>query len=127
MDKMRGVPPPPIAARNARAPPPHACPACATDPVVASDGHSYERSAILSVLRDGNGLSPLTRERLQPNVLIPNRNLKRRMQEHDEDMLRAAATAVANASVGAQQPGSAAARGEPSSEQPAPKRSRRAH
>ena len=97
--------------------------------MVASDGHSYERSAILSVLRDGNGLSPLTRERLQPNVLIPNRNLKRRMQEHDEDMLRAAATAVANASDGAkdgaQQPGPAAGGGEPSSE-PAPKRSRRA-
>ena len=93
--------------------------------MVASDGHSYERSAILSVLRDGNGLSPLTRERLQPNVLIPNRNLKRRMQGHDEDMLRAAATAVANASVGAQQPGPAAGGGEPSSE-PAPKRSRRA-
>ena len=96
--------------------------------MVASDGHSYERSAIDSVLRDGNGLSPLTRERLQPNVLIPNRNLKRRMQEHDEVMLRAAATAVANASVGAQQPGPAAASaagGEPSSE-PAPKRSRRA-
>ena len=91
--------------------------------MVASDGHSYERSAILSVLRNGNGLSPLTRERLQPNVLIPNRNLKRRMQEHDEDMLRAAATAVANASVGAQQPGPAADGGEASSE-PAPKRSR---
>ena len=115
-----------LAARSARAPPPHACPACAADPVVASDGHSYERSAILSVLRDGNGLSPLTRERLQPNVLIPNRNLKRRMQEHDEDMLRVAAIVTANASNGAQQPGSAAARGEPSSEQPAPKRSRRA-
>ena len=93
--------------------------------MVASDGHSYERSAILSVLRNGNGLSPLTRERLQQNVLISNRNLKRRMQEHDEDILRAAATAVANASVGAQQPGPAAAGGEPSSE-PAPKRSRRA-
>ena len=103
----------------------HACPACAADPVVASDGHSYERSAILSVLRDGNGLSPLTREPLQPNVLIQNRNLKRRMQEHEEDILRVAATAVANASDGAQQPGPAAGGGGPSSE-PAPKRSRRA-
>ena len=74
-------------------------------------------------------MSPLTRERLQQNVLISNRNLKRRMQKHDEDMLRVAATAVANASDGAkdgaQQPGPAAAGGEPSSE-PAPKRSRRA-
>ena len=93
--------------------------------MVASDGHSYERSAILSVLRDGNGLSPLTRERLQPNVLIPNRNLKRRIEEHEEDMLRVAAIVTANASNAAQQPGSAAAGGEQSSE-PAPKRSRRA-
>ena len=92
--------------------------------MVASDGHSYERSAILSVLRDGNGLSPLTREPLQ-TTFFPNRALKRRMQEHDEDILRAAATAVANASDGAQQPGPAAGGGEPSSE-PAPKRSRRA-
>ena len=92
--------------------------------MVAFDGHSYERSAILSVLRDGNGLSPLTREPLQA-TLFPNRALKRRMQEHDEDILRAAATAVANASDGAQQPGPAAGGGGSSSE-PAPKRSRRA-
>ena len=106
----------------------HAYLRCVTDPVVASDGHSYERSAIVSVLRDGNGLSPLTREPLQA-TFFPNRALKRRMQEHDEDILRAAATAVANASDGAkdgaQQPGPAAGGGEPSSE-PAPKRSRRA-
>ena len=93
--------------------------------MVASDGHSYERSAIVSVLRDGNGLSPLTRERLQPNVLIPNRNLKRRIEEHEEDMLRVAAIVMANARNGAQQPGSGAGGGEPASE-PAPKRSRRA-
>ena len=98
--------------------------------MVASDGHSYERSDILKVLRGGNGRStpprsPLTRERLKPNVLIPNRNLKRRMQKHDEDMLRVAATAMANASDGAQQPGPAEGGGEPSSE-PARKRSHRA-
>ena len=126
--KMRGVPPPPFAARSARAPPPHACPACAADPVVASDGNSYERSEILKVFRGGNGRSPLTRERLKPNVLIPNRNLKRRMQGHEadvDDMLRVAtaATSVANASDGAQQLGPAADGGEPSSE-PVPKRSR---
>ena len=70
-------------------------------------------------------MSPLTRKRLKPNVLIPNHNLKRRMQEHDKDidMLRVAATSVANASDGAQQLGPAAGGGEPSSE-PVPKRSR---
>ena len=93
--------------------------------MVASDGHSYERSAILSVLRDGNGLSPLTREPLQA-AFYPNRALKRRMQDHDEDMLGVAAIAVANASDGTQQQvDPAAGGGEPSSE-PAPKRSRRA-
>ena len=68
------------------------------DPVVASDGHSYERSAIQDVLERGNGLSPLTREVLTP-TLFPNRNLKKRIREHDEDVLQmaeqAAATAVA--------------------------------
>ena len=99
-------------------------PTCAADPVVASDGHSYERSAILSVLRDGNGLSPLTREPLQA-TFFQNRALKRRMQEHEEDILRVVATAVANATDCPQQPGPAAGGGGSSSE-PAPKRSRRA-
>ena len=53
-------------------------------------------------------MSPLTREPLLPNVLILNRNLKRRMQEHEEDMLRVAAIAAANALDGAQQQGPAA-------------------
>ena len=79
--------------------------------MVASDGHTYERSAILSVFRGDIGLSPLTREPLLPNVLIVNRSLKRRMQGHQEDMLQVAATAVANASHGP-----AAGCGEPSSE-----------
>ncbi|VVU94472.1 U-box domain [seawater metagenome] len=44
------------------------------DPVIASDGHTYERTAILEVIRRG-GVSPLTREALTP-VLLPNRRLK---------------------------------------------------
>ena len=63
--------------------------------MVASDGHSYERSAISSVLRNGNGLSPLTRKPLEATV-FPNLALKRRIQLHEADMLRVAATAVAN-------------------------------
>ena len=61
------------------------------DPVVACDGHSYEREAILLVLSNGNGLSPLTREPLRGDV-FPNRNLKRRIEDHDEELLRVAAT-----------------------------------
>ena len=51
--------------------------------MVASDGFSYERSAILSVINGGNGLSPFTREPLQPNVR-PNLNLKKCILEFDQ-------------------------------------------
>ena len=65
--------------------------------MVASDGHTYESSAILTLLRDGSGLSPVTNDPLQA-TFYPNLALKWRMQAHEEDMLRVAATAVANAS-----------------------------
>ena len=65
------------------------------EPVVASDGHSYEHSAIRDVISRGNGLSPLTREVLTPGVLIPNRNLKKRIREHDDEVLQMAETARA--------------------------------
>ena len=63
------------------------------DPVVALDGHSYERAAISRVLSEGNGLSPLTRAPLDPDgigakrVLYPNRALLKRMRDHEEDVL----------------------------------------
>jgi len=50
------------------------------DPVVASDGHSYERAAIQDVLSSANKRSPLTREALT-DVLVPNRALRRRIEE----------------------------------------------
>jgi len=56
-----------------------------TDPVVASDGHSYEREALISFLKHGNGKSPLTREKLG-KTMIPNINLKKRIREHAEDV-----------------------------------------
>ena len=68
----------------------HARPRCVTDPVVASDGFSYERSAILPVINGGNRVSPLTREQLRPNVLVPNLNLKKRILEFDGNVLDAA-------------------------------------
>ena len=54
--------------------------------VVASDGHSYERKAIESVLH-GSGVSPLTRETLAPGVLIPNIALRKRIRSYDEEIL----------------------------------------
>lgn len=41
------------------------------DPVIASDGHTYERAYIRVVLDSPNPISPLTRENLN-NVLLPN-------------------------------------------------------
>jgi hypothetical protein len=60
------------------------------DPVVASDGHSYERQAIQSILDRGSldggaALSPLTREELETS-LVPNINLRKRIREHDNEV-----------------------------------------
>ena len=55
------------------------------DPVVASDGHSYERAAIADVLAGPNKKSPLTREVLRPE-LVPNRALRRRIEEHEKEL-----------------------------------------
>ena len=69
------------------------------DPVVASDGHSYEHHAIRKVMLEGNNRSPLTRDVLQPDV-YPNWALKRRMHKHKSELL-CAATAVAAAAAAA--------------------------
>lgn len=55
------------------------------NPVVASDGHSYERSALLQVLR-ANPISPLTREPLKHDIAIPNINLRKRIREFRDDL-----------------------------------------
>ena len=55
-----------------------------SDPVVASDGHSYERNAIEGVLR-GSRFSPLTREPLK-DFVIPNHALRSRIEEYDKGM-----------------------------------------
>ena len=57
--------------------------------MVASDGFSYERSAILPVINGGNRVSPLTREQLRPDVLVPNRILKKRILEFEGNVLDA--------------------------------------
>ena len=55
------------------------------DPVVASDGHSYERTAIQDVLGSANKKSPLTREVLT-RTLVPNHALRRRIEEHETEL-----------------------------------------
>ena len=66
------------------------------EPVVASDGHSYERDAIERVMGKGNGLSPLTREPL--TGLFPNLNLRKRIRDYDEEVLQMCETAATVAS-----------------------------
>ena len=67
------------------------------DPVVASDGHSYERDAIAAVMSSGNRRSPLTRETLRGG-LIPNRTLLKRIHAYEEEMIECAERAVQAAS-----------------------------
>eukprot|EP00588_Corethron_pennatum_P027233 CAMPEP_0194334070 /NCGR_PEP_ID=MMETSP0171-20130528/64897_1 /TAXON_ID=218684 /ORGANISM="Corethron pennatum, Strain L29A3" /LENGTH=588 /DNA_ID=CAMNT_0039096577 /DNA_START=57 /DNA_END=1823 /DNA_ORIENTATION=+ len=67
------------------------------DPVVASDGHTYERSAIAATMQEGNGLSPLTRARLEPS-LFPNQALLRRMRSYQAETLQIGRLAVASGS-----------------------------
>jgi len=43
------------------------------DPVICCDGYTYEKSVILNL---PDSLSPLTRQQIDKNNLIPNRNLK---------------------------------------------------
>ena len=55
------------------------------DPVVASDGHSYERTAIQAVLDSANPRSPLTRAVLS-RTLHPNVNLRQRIEGRDGEL-----------------------------------------
>ena len=64
------------------------------DPVVATDGHSYERKAIEQLMRQGPARSPLTRQPLQ-KFLVPNLNLRSRIAEHENELLQAAETSRA--------------------------------
>ena len=68
------------------------------DPVVASDGHTYERAAIEAVMGPtGNGKSPITREPLTPGLLLPNTNVKKRIRSYEEELLKSAEAALAHA------------------------------
>lgn len=54
------------------------------DPVVALDGHSYERSEIERWFQKGKRTSPMTNEVLPEMKLIPNLVLKRLIKDHSE-------------------------------------------
>lgn len=56
------------------------------DPVIASDGHSYEREALVEIL-GGTKISPLTREPLD-DTIIGNKTLLKRIRGYDEEVLK---------------------------------------
>lgn len=58
------------------------------EPIVASDGFSYEKSALMQLFKNGNKKSPLTRERLNDMILVPNTNLKKRIRDYEEDICK---------------------------------------
>ena len=52
------------------------------DPVIASDGNTYERFAILQhISMDASPRSPLTRNLLESNILISNNNLMKMIED----------------------------------------------
>jgi hypothetical protein len=59
-------------------PPHYLCPisrGVLVDPVVAADGHTYERLTIVKWITE-RGTSPLTREQMDLNMLLPNHTLR---------------------------------------------------
>jgi hypothetical protein len=55
------------------------------DPVMAADGHSYERKAIEEWFRRGYRTSPMTNSFLPHSILTPNVNLKNAIDEFLEE------------------------------------------
>ena len=55
-----------------------------TDPVVAADGHSYDRVAIEGWFRAGHRTSPMTGQTLQSQALIPNHRLRQMIESIDQ-------------------------------------------
>ena len=55
-----------------------------TDPVVASDGNTYERSALVDMFATGNTRSPLTNEPLAHTHVVVNQAVKRMCDAYRE-------------------------------------------
>lgn len=47
------------------------------DPVICSDGHTYDRESINTLFKRNNFISPTTREKLNKNIIITNYNIKK--------------------------------------------------
>jgi hypothetical protein len=55
------------------------------DPVLAEDGHTYERDAIERWIKE-NGTSPLTRQSLSIDHLRPNHTIKQAVADFEESL-----------------------------------------
>jgi hypothetical protein len=54
------------------------------DPVICSDGHTYDRKSILLLFKKNNPKSPKTRKILDKNILITNYNIKSIIENYKE-------------------------------------------
>ena len=59
------------------------------DPVIAADGHSYERREIEAWFSRGKRTSPKTNEELPNAFLVPNRHLKAMCQQFLDEVREA--------------------------------------
>jgi hypothetical protein len=67
------------------------------DPVIAEDGHTYERRGIEEWFRQGHNTSPATGVKLNALTLIPNVNLRKQIIEWKQLKNAAASASVAEA------------------------------
>ena len=58
------------------------------DPVLAEDGHTYERSEIEKWFGKGNNTSPITNETLEFKTLVSNKKVKNFINEYNESKLK---------------------------------------
>lgn len=56
-----------------------------TEPVIAADGYTYEKTAIVKWLVERQNKSPITRQVIDPNILIPNRILKTLIENYTQN------------------------------------------
>ena len=54
-------------------------------PVVAADGYTYERAAILEWRESGKHISPITQEAFSSSVLIENKQIQKQLSEYSSN------------------------------------------
>lgn len=65
------------------------------DPVVAADGHTYERKAIEEWIASNKGRSPVTKAKLKDKSLFPNCALRSQIEEWQSSHYTVKSTALA--------------------------------